>query len=69
MFFLNDDGYNWFGWVYDEASTGVCCWPGVVAWLLDEEELEELAPRDFRGAAAATAINGLITQSSYKNST
>lgn len=28
------------------------------AWLLqDEEELAELEPRDFRGAAAATAVN------------
>lgn len=31
-------------------------WPGVEAWLLDEE-LAELAPRDFRGAEAATATN------------
>lgn len=33
------------------------------AWLLDEEELAELEPRDFRGAAAATAAdtNTLMT--------
>ena len=31
--------------------------PGVAAWPLLDDWFAELAPKDFRGAAAATAVN------------